>query len=147
MDLLGLKAYYIESLGLNNQVDVVAEDGTRYTSGVWRDMLEATNDKSKILYRYSDEFANYAAASQTRIGQGLVIHIATAIEDEEFWLNLVRDVLAIKGIKSRLTPDGVEIIRRGKTDFILNHNAHSMVYANHELKAFDVVMLEHELTI
>ena len=147
LDLLGLKAYYIESLGLNNQVDVVAEDGTRYTSGVWRDMLEATNDKSKILYRYSDEFANYAAASQTRIGQGLVIHIATAIEDEEFWLNLVRDVLAIKGIKSRLTPDGVEIIRRGKTDFILNHNAHSMVYANHELKAFDVVMLEHELTI
>lgn len=136
----GVKAYYIESLGINNQITIQDELGTQYQAGVWRDMLETINDQAKIIYRYSDEFAAYGAVSETIIGSGKLIHIATAVEDKDFWLGLAAQTLDQQGIPAIITPDGVEIIRRGATNFILNHNSQTVKFNDLELKPYAVVM-------
>lgn len=136
----GVKAYYIESLGMQNKVSIQNKLGTQYQAGVWRDMLETTDNSTTILYHYTDEFAHYGAVSETVIGQGKLIHIATAVEDKDFWLELAARVLHERNIPAIATPDGIEIIRRGNHEFILNHNSYPVNFNNLELKPFDVVI-------
>lgn len=137
--IAGVKAYYIESLGIQNKATIHSELGTQYQAGVWRDMLEPLESgNSKILYHYADEFAGYGAVSETAIGDGKLIHLATAVEDKDFWLELAARVLDERNIPAIATPDGVEIIQRGDTTFILNHNSYPVNFNNLELKPYDV---------
>lgn len=141
LKVAGLKAYYIESLGNNSQVTIRNPSGVEYQAGVWRDMLEViAGSNAQTIYNYSDEFTSYAAVTETAIGAGKLIHIATGILDKEFWLNLASQVLTLQNIPARLTPDGVEIIRRGNTDFILNHNNHTVRYNDLELEPYAVLI-------
>lgn len=143
LKIAGLKAYYIESLGNNSKVAVRNALGAEYHASVWRDMLEVIDgSSSQILYNYTDEFASYGAVTETTIGSGKLIHIATGIDDTEFWLDLASQILQLQDIPARLTPDGVEIIRRGDTDFILNHNNHGVRYNDIELEPYAVVTIE-----
>lgn len=143
LKIAGLKAYYIESLGNNSKVAVRNALGAEYHASVWRDMLEVIDgSSSQILYNYTDEFASYGAVTGTAIGSGKLIHIATGVDDTEFWLDLASQVLKLQSIPARLTPDGVEIIQRGNTDFILNHNNHSVRYNDIELEPYAVVIIE-----
>lgn len=143
LKIAGLKAYYIESLGNNSKVAVRNALGAEYHASVWRDMLEVIDGStSQILYNYTDEFASYGAVTETAIGSGKLIYIATGIDDTEFWLDLAAQVLQLQDIPARLTPDGVEIIHRGNIDFILNHNNHSVRYNDIELEPYAVVTIE-----
>lgn len=139
---LGLKAYYIESLGQQTYVTIKDNNGNSYRAGVWRDMLESTTANSSLLCHYTDEFSNYGAVSVTQLGEGQVIHIATAVDDQDFWLQLAANALAKYAIDANLTPHGVELIRRENTEFILNHNADYVDYNGVKLAPFAVVIRE-----
>jgi beta-galactosidase len=140
LNLAGLKAYYIESLG-NSKVTIInRKNQQQYSAGVWRDMLEPISDRTQITHYYQDEFANYGAVAETNLGAGKLIHIATAIDNIEFWLDLATTNLAMHNIKGQLTPDGIEYFIRNNLVFILNHNSYSVNWNGYNLKPYDVIL-------
>lgn len=141
LELAHLRSYYIESLGKDVCIEI-SDNNCTYTSGVWRDMLEINNtDKTKSLYNYKDEFAQYSAVTETSLGHGNLIYIGTSVNEHEFWINLFKPYLERYKIPYEQTEFGVEVFKRDNTKFVLNHNNYEVIYHNLKLKPYDVIIL------
>ncbi|MCX7971082.1 MAG: beta-galactosidase, partial [Negativicutes bacterium] len=142
LEVLGAHCCCCESLGDNRQVTV--SDGRRnYRAAVWRDMLEPVDRHCRIELNYTDEFSGYGAVATADIGQGQLWHVATGIEDEEFWLTLAEKVLDRQKIEHWLTPAGVEAARRDKQLFLLNHNSYPVEFNGIELPPWAVKIFKN----
>lgn len=138
--LAKLRAYYIESLGENVSVSV-QNNSNKFTSGVWRDMLEILDTESVTgLYKYTDEFAEYSAVTETKIGKGKLIYIGTSVNEDDFWVDLYKTQLETHKISYEQTAYGVEVFIRDNTKFILNHNTVTTQYRDMLLKPYDVII-------
>lgn len=142
LKLAKLRAYYIESLGENIDVDISSPMG-EYTGSVWRDMLEIEDAENVIsLYKYTDEFANYSAITETNIGNGCLVYIGTSVNEHNFWVDLYSKYLDLHQIEFEETNYGVEVFNRGGIKFVLNHNTYDETYGDISLKPYDVVFIE-----
>lgn len=140
LKLAGIKSYYIESLG-QTRTESISNTDSEYSASVWRDMLEITTpDKTRSLYAYNDEFAAYSAVTESLVGKGKLIHVATAVVEEEFWLKIAKRALNAHSLEFKQTPFGVEFIQRGKKQFILNHNRQAVQFGKYNLKPYDVII-------
>jgi len=140
LKLANIKSYYIESLGNARHEEIIGAEG-KFSASVWRDMLELVDStQAQGLYRYTDEFADYFAITESQIGSGKLIHVSTAVAEDEFWRKLAQKVANQHQIKYYETPFGVELIYRGNKRFILNHNTQSVVFENYTLKPYDVLI-------
>lgn len=139
LKLAQIKSYYIESLGSGRKEGIIGSEDS-FSATVWRDMLEIINPSEVSgLYRYSDEFSKYYAVTESKVGTGKLLHIGTAVMEEDFWLKLVKRTLSAHNIEFTATPYGVELVRRGNTQFILNHNAYEVKFANYTLEPYAVL--------
>lgn len=140
LKLANIKSYYIESLGNTRHEEIIGTEG-KFSASVWRDMLEVVDStQAQGLYRYTDEFADYFAVTESQIGSGKLIHVSTAVVEEEFWRKLAQKVANQHQLKYNETPYGVELIHRGHKRFILNHNANSVVFENYTLQPYAVII-------
>lgn len=145
LELADVKADYFEPLpiGTNCKVKYKNKD---LTATVWRDMLSIKNS-SKSLCNYTDEFKNYSAAVENKLGKGYIYYIGTGIDNCSFWNDLVLNIAKKYNIDTYTSPNDIEVILKGEDDskiaIILNHNNYEIDYLGLKLKPYDTQILTY----
>lgn len=116
--------------------------GKNGEGGVFRDMLVPVG--AQTLFRYGDYFyCDCSAIVKNPYGKGICYYLGTS-PSYMILSQLVKDVLKKAGIKTIPSPDGVEVVDRGRKDcrikFIVNHNDACVKFGEKKLKPFECII-------
>ncbi|MCP4180652.1 MAG: beta-galactosidase [bacterium] len=139
--MAGIKICEFESLQSDQNIAVRnLKNNEIYFSGVWRDMLKCIT--AKPLFNYTDYFySKYSAVTENSYGDGKVYYIGTGLSIDNL-RELSKDILDNKGIKYIESPEGVEIVRRNESYFIMNSTEQETSYNGIRLKPFEYKILK-----
>jgi len=139
LEIVGVKAYYIESLGIGHSASVQCTfSPSKYHGTVWRDMLEIVENDVTSLLDYTDEFSDYSACTKRFFDKGEIIHVGTGISEGSFWIELAISAAQKHHLDYILSPYGVEVITKGDKRFILNHNDKRLKFEGKMLNPYEV---------
>jgi len=105
-DLIGAKNTAYDMLPGNRNA-TIAMDGKTYTWNKWGDLMEPFNPEfSKATY--SDQFyAGKTAVTTRKLGKGTVTYIGVDTENSQMEKEILRGLMAAKGLKTTNYPEGV----------------------------------------
>lgn len=140
--MAGIFAEEFESVQSTREFPLIGTgrcEGRTGYGGVFRDMLAA--QEAEVLYRYGDSFYDgYAAVTRNTYGKGRVYYIGCSPDDGTA-AHIMGIVMEDAGITPIESPDGVEVVYRGKGDhqirMWMNHNEHTVHMGDIELGPFE----------
>ncbi len=144
-DLIGGYVVETESLQEHDCIPLLGKGewgGREGKAGVFRDFCIPT--EAEVLYSYNDDFyLEYAAVTKNTYGNGTVYYFGTSMTDETLQ-QAMSYVVDNAGITSIESPEGVEVVPRlvgeGEYQFIINHNAKSVILNGEELAPFETII-------
>ncbi|MCH5186180.1 MAG: beta-galactosidase [Oscillospiraceae bacterium] len=94
------------------------------TASIWCDIIKPHT--AEIISRYDGEYyKGRAAVTVNGLGKGKVYYVGCGLDDPAMEA-LVRNIFAAADIPVIKSPGGVEIVKRGKNAFVLNHNEYEV---------------------
>ncbi len=104
-NLCGVRVSEYDAIG-SGTVELISENGEKYTATCWCDILELCG--AEVWASYNSEFySGKAAASVHRFGKGFAYYLG-AIADERFYRTLAEETLHKSGIPFDRLPENVE---------------------------------------
>ena len=127
-DALGIRIEEYESVDSGAAYHLsYGPDGKKFTVEGYTDWVTAAAAESRGKY-HDDHLSSFAPVTRHGFGKGVAWYAGAIVVEEEFYDNLVRDLLLDAGIESIADlPNGVEVTVRegdnGRFLFVVNHLA------------------------
>jgi beta-galactosidase len=124
-DVLGIEIEEYSAIPLNTEYPIKNVDGNEYHAIKYMDWITVKN--AEVLANYQVQYLNnFAALTKNNFGKGRAYYAGTIIKEENFYDELIENILKDSGISSVIKPPlGVEIsIRQDSSKiliFLINH--------------------------